>query len=141
MSNQRFIITQRMLNVHAFRWLEDFVQGAIMLETALDAIEIVLKSDYGCEEWMALTFCLVTDPSCWSDIRAEFVQRLGPGLYIVSFLFNLHWFDDFLSELLRPSEVPVTPDGQQSVTFGTHSPLTVARLSTSEFSARFAQSR
>ena len=49
-----------MLNVHTFRWLEDFVQGTVMLETALDAIEIVLKSDYNYEEWMALTFCLVT---------------------------------------------------------------------------------
>ena len=127
MSNQKFTITQRMLNVHAFRWLEDFVQGTVMLETALDAIEIVLKSDYNYEEWMALTFCLVTHPNCWGDIRAEFVQKLGPGPYIVSFLFNLPWFNNFLSELLCPSEVPVMTDGQQLVTFGTHSPLTVAR--------------
>lgn len=78
-----------MLNPHAFGWLKDYVQGAIVLETALDAIEIVLKSDYDYEEWMALTFCLVTNPGCWRDIEAEFLMRLGPGLYILIIFSDL----------------------------------------------------
>lgn len=85
MSNQVFNVTQRMLNVDAFRWLKDFVQGVVMLETALDAIETVLKSDYDHEEWMALTFCLVMNPRCWRDIETEFAMGLGLGSCIPCF--------------------------------------------------------
>ena len=85
MSNQAFNVTQRMLNVDAFRWLKDFVQGVVMLETALDAIETILKSDYDHEEWMALTFCLVMNPRCWHDIETEFAMGLGLGSCIPCF--------------------------------------------------------
>ena len=68
-----------MVNVHAFKWLKQFAKGTILLESALDAIERDLASDYDYEEWMALTYHLVIDPSCWKAIEVQFTQRLGIG--------------------------------------------------------------
>ena len=79
MLNLAVNITPRMVNVHAFKWLKQFAEGTILLESALDAIERDLASDYDYEEWMALTYHLVIDPSCWKAIEVQFTQRLGIG--------------------------------------------------------------
>ena len=73
-----------MLNIHAFRWLRDYAEGAIMLHTALDVIGITLKENYDDNKWMDLTFHMVMDPGCWCDVKEVFVQELGitePGAY------------------------------------------------------------
>ena len=84
MSNCKFNITLRMLNIHTFCWLRDYAEDAIMLHTALDAIEITLKENYDDNEWMDLMFHMVMDPGCWHDVKEVFVQELGitePGAY------------------------------------------------------------
>ena len=58
MANLTVNITPRMVNIHTFNSLKQFTKGTILLESALDAIERDLASDYNYEEWMALTYHL-----------------------------------------------------------------------------------
>ena len=120
MVNLTVNITPRMVNIHAFNWLKRFAENTILLESALDAIERELASDYDSEEWLALTYCLVMDPSCWKAIEVQFTQRLGieePNLGM-SFSFSFSAPSIYKSFLAEPRpEASVTPRNEEP-TFG-----------------------
>ena len=59
-----------------FTWLKDYAKGAIMLDTALFQIRIILKDNYDREEWMVLRHCLMRDPGCWHDVEKLFEAQL-----------------------------------------------------------------
>ncbi|KIM64225.1 hypothetical protein SCLCIDRAFT_23581 [Scleroderma citrinum Foug A] len=111
MSDCKFNITLRMLNIHTFCWLRDYAKDAIMLHMALDAIEITLKENYDDNEWMDLMFHMVMDPGCWHNVKEVFVQELGitepESCTIEGSPSELH---------LLPSETSITSGDQDSIT-------------------------
>ena len=94
--SQTFKITAKMANIHAFNLLKDYyVQRSISLDTTLDSIQHVLKSDYDMDEWTDLTYCLVMDRASWRDVEACFMRELGMGEHGM-FLFKLlHCWSEF----------------------------------------------
>ena len=120
MVNLAVHITPRMVNIHAFNCLKQFAEGTILLESALDAIERELASDYDYEEWMALTYHLVMDPSCWKAIEVQFTQRLeiGEPNLGMSFSFPFSVPSIYKSFVAEPQpEASVTPRSEEP-TFG-----------------------
>ena len=118
MANLTVNITPRMVNIHTFNSLKQFAEGTILLESALDAIERDLASDYNYEEWMALTYHLVMDLSCWKTIEVQFMQRLGVGEPNLGMSFNFpssvsSIYKSFFAEL-QP-EASVTPRNEDPV--------------------------
>ena len=89
--SQTFKITSKMANVHAFNLLKDYyVQRSITLDTALDGIEHVLKSDYDMNEWMDLTYCLVMDWASWRDVEACNYCKLSPTT-MIELVYGFRW--------------------------------------------------
>ncbi|KAI6095458.1 hypothetical protein F5141DRAFT_1068370 [Pisolithus sp. B1] len=107
-SRRAFNILPSMIHLQAFYWLKQFMEGSILLDTALDSIEFTLGSNFKSDQWMNLTHCIVMEPDCWPAIEKIFMQELGiVGLSSV--------FEPLSPELhSQPSRVLTMSDTQES---------------------------
>ncbi|KAI6100499.1 hypothetical protein F5141DRAFT_1218484 [Pisolithus sp. B1] len=78
-SPRAFNITPRMIHLQSFCWFKQFMEGSILMDTALDNIEFALGSDFDSSEWMDLTYCIVMELGCWGNIKKVWMQQLGIG--------------------------------------------------------------
>ncbi|KAI5996703.1 hypothetical protein EDD15DRAFT_2364804 [Pisolithus albus] len=80
MSTRRtFNITPKMIHPQAFSRLKQFAEGSILLNMALNSIELTLGSNFDSDEWVDLTGDIVMEPDCWPAIEKIFLQELGTG--------------------------------------------------------------